>query len=198
MVIYASDAVASGVRRPYMERVARIGMGRSASTSCHKRLKSMFKKDDTKGFVHEIPKPCITHMAFPHEALPLVLDDLLQMFCDLVHLLSCGCESRTGWGMGWDGAVLVQEMFHFLWTNYRPQFRRHFGTNPDAVSKFWEDFRKQPLGEKFVANHPHLSCQRDWSRTVPIILHADRVPVTKKKSAMVSSRGATLWYAVGA
>ena len=73
----------------------------------------------------------------------------------------------------------------------RAKFGRIFGTDRAALKKFWQSLLSSDDGKEFQALHPDLKDKtpEDLETSVPIIIHEDAAPYSKRKGVNVLQWG---------
>ena len=86
------------------------------------------------------------------------------------------------------------DLFGLLFTKFRSSFELHFGADSEQLEKFWSQFLRTEYGQiaaiKLAALHG--KSPRDLDHTIPLVIHGDGVPVTRKKSATLIQWGGLL------
>ena len=69
----------------------------------------------------------------------------------------------------------------------RAKFGRIFGTDRAALKKFWQSLLSSDDGTEFQDLHPDLKANapEDLETSVPIIIHEDAAPYSKRKGVNV-------------
>jgi hypothetical protein len=78
---------------------------------------------------------------------------------------------------------------HFL-----KEFEQYVSTTPAQLASFWQCFFKTRYGSRFRDSHPSLRLLDidDLAHVVPLALHGDAAPYSKKRSALFIQWGALL------
>ena len=84
--------------------------------------------------------------------------------------------------------------FKFCFDKHRGKFRRHWGADRDNVAKFWTDTFATEMGRELRELHPDLRGRTvdELSTSIPLSLHNDAGPFSKKQSVFVLSVGSML------
>ena len=90
--------------------------------------------------------------------------------------------------------VNPHDIFKFCFDASLPKFRRHWGADVAVVRKFWGDLLGTAAGRELQELHPQLTGKTvdDLETTLPLFLHNDAGPFTKKRSVFVLSFGSFL------
>ena len=105
--------------------------------------------------------------------------DLIRHFCKkeahyLIHKLE---------GSLVDTCVMPHEFMHFLYTHFPLQFSARMGAVPAFCKNFWEQYRATEKGAEMFRIHPHLRNQEHLEFCIPLWIHCDAGPISKKLSA---------------
>ena len=75
----------------------------------------------------------------------------------------------------------------FLQSRYPAMFRRCLGADESRLQEFWGTFRKHPQFADHIRRHSFLSTFSDWGHLIPLSLHEDAGPYTKRLSVVCVS-----------
>ena len=80
--------------------------------------------------------------------------------------------------------VLPSSLLRFLCDRFPEAFRRFLGADERRLKDFWQSFRLHPDVDAHICSHPALkTCDSQiWKRVVPLTIHEDAGPFSKKKS----------------
>jgi hypothetical protein len=88
-----------------------------------------------------------------------------------------------------DGRLFSQVMLPSTWLrllhkDYPRQFRLSLGADKLRLRDFWTSFRARPATREWSAAHPFLMAAsiEDLETTIPLTIHVDAAPCSKKKS----------------
>ena len=86
-----------------------------------------------------------------------------------------------------------------LHDHYPNEFYHRLGADPGRLSNFWSQLAQTTLGAELIRNHSVLSSlsAHDLAHTIPIFLHDDAAPFTKKRSAYILQWGSAEPHAHG-
>jgi hypothetical protein len=90
--------------------------------------------------------------------------------------------------------ILPSRMVSMLFQHHMPLVGRIFGADTASLRAFWTQFLNRDVTKEWAAAHPHLAGKEvaDLVSTVPLSIHLDAGPVTKRKSTTVISWTAIL------
>ena len=73
-------------------------------------------------------------------------------------------------------------------------FEHNVGCQTVLTVPFWMGFLETPYGQRLLRLHPRLRGKTidELAYLVPLIVHGDAVPVTKKKSAVFTQWGSLI------
>ena len=80
--------------------------------------------------------------------------------------------------------VYPHDVIALMSRRFPEQFRTHLGADPGRLRAFWASFGESEAGRSFMQNHPHLRSRDDLDHVIPLFIHADGFPVSKKQSAV--------------
>ena len=88
-------------------------------------------------------------------------------------------------------STLVMMMFQ----HYRVEFERRLVAQTARLREFWSDFLQRPRSAAWAALHPYLRGKTagDLVCSIPVALHTDAGPCTKRQSMNVVSWSSLLW-----
>ena len=80
-------------------------------------------------------------------------------------------------------------LFRWLAVEHPREFQVHLGAAPGGVAGWWAELLGMPEGPDFFSKHPWLRGRSpaDLARHVPLVLHDDAGPISKRSSAYVRS-----------
>ena len=86
------------------------------------------------------------------------------------------------------------DAFRYVFRTSPPHFKRRFGADVEMVAKFWTDLFSTEEGQDLRRLHPLLRWKtvEDLKCTLPLTLHNDAGPFTKKRSVFVLSFSSVL------
>ena len=78
------------------------------------------------------------------------------------------------------------ELFHMLFCRFPDSAKLYFGAEPSQLRKFWTQFLGTAYGREAADKLPALrnKAPSELDHCIPLIVHGDGCPVTKKSSAM--------------
>ena len=85
-------------------------------------------------------------------------------------------------------------LFAFLAEHYTKEFELYMSAAPDRLADFWQGFLKTSYGAKMRRSHPVLCTLTidELAFCVPLIVHGDAAPFSKRRSALFVQWGALL------
>ena len=85
-------------------------------------------------------------------------------------------------------AILPSRWIHVL-RHYPHEFKPLLGAARPKLRHFWQEFLAQPLNREVAINHPVVAGMSldDLATVVPLTLHLDAAPYTKRKSVVCIS-----------
>lgn len=88
------------------------------------------------------------------------------------------------------------ELFHMLFCRYPDSAKLYFGAEPSQLRKFWTQFLGTAYGREAADKLPALrnKAPSELDHCIPLIVHGDGCPVTKKSSAMFVQWGGLLGW----
>ena len=81
--------------------------------------------------------------------------------------------------------VFPHELLFLLASEFEQEFTRRLGADQQKLQDFWERFSSSTPGAEHMQAHPHLAQHRDLSHTIPLVLHLDAGPYSKKASTKI-------------
>ena len=90
--------------------------------------------------------------------------------------------------------VLPHKLFSRIANNFPQEFRTHLGGDPVALRRFWFGILSSDEGRRLVSQHQHLRNRSldELQCVIPLVVHCDGAPITKKTSAMVLQWGSVI------
>ncbi len=88
------------------------------------------------------------------------------------------------------------ELFHMLFCRFPDSAKLYFGAEPSQLRKFWTQFLGTAYGREAADKLPALrnKAPSELDHCIPLIVHGDGCPVTKKSSAMFVQWGGLLGW----
>ncbi len=82
--------------------------------------------------------------------------------------------------------IYPHSLFAYLAEHYVQEFELYLAAAPSRLAEFWKGFLRTRYGARLRATHPTLSKLNieELARCVPLTLHGDAAPYTKKRSAL--------------
>ncbi len=79
-------------------------------------------------------------------------------------------------------------------THFNKEFHMYVASPPEKLAAFWQTFLRSDYGRRLAGTHPAVlgRCIDDLAYLIPIVLHGDAAPFSKKKSAMFVQWGSLL------
>ena len=76
---------------------------------------------------------------------------------------------------------MIGALFH----HYPAEFTKRLGAEPGPLRAFWRKFKAQPANRDLFDTHPFLRgmTSEESGYVVPLVIHEDAGPITKKQSA---------------
>ena len=91
-------------------------------------------------------------------------------------------------GPGITSMIAPHELFSVFHEKYPHQFEHRFGASHTKLSWFWHQLRRSERGKAWFDAQPHFQDKQDClHRLIPLVLHLDGGPFTKRQSVMVLS-----------
>ena len=86
------------------------------------------------------------------------------------------------------------DVFGFLFSKFPGAFEVHLRAGPQKLERFWKQFLRTEYGKQAADRLPTLrgKSAQDLDHCIPLIIHGDACPVTKKRSAMFAQWGGLL------
>ena len=102
-----------------------------------------------------------------------------------MHTIGDGCVTHI---------VYPHEFFHKLSVDQPVALAHYVGCNTTLTLPFWSGFLETPYGRRLARSHPAVrgKTMAELSYLVPLIVHGDAVPITKKKSAVFAQWGSLI------
>jgi hypothetical protein len=109
---------------------------------------------------------------------------MLTTFCprdlaNMVRPITAGCVTHI---------IYPHEVFNFIARDHPAAFKAHLGADVDKLLQFWTAFLETPYGRHRFADRTPSSL----THCIPMILHGDAVPVTRKQSALFAQWGSLI------
>lgn len=85
-------------------------------------------------------------------------------------------------------------MFRYIHQTFANEFRIRMGAQPGHILTWWRKLFQTPLGHQLRTYHQQLIGKRpeDLQYTIPLVVHNDAAPYTKRKSASFTVWGSVL------
>lgn len=85
----------------------------------------------------------------------------------------------------WSHVIIPSDLFRMYSKVYPDKFVRGFGADEHTLKSFWDEFFNSPVRRAWAHESTHMRHKHasDMYRHIPMAVHEDAGPVTKRKSA---------------